>query len=439
MVFRFFSPILKSFFLVSAIGLMSPVYGQTPEFNSVVAAFDSQYFSSKDSTYNSYQQYLQNDNFVAWGFNSWTESLLDMYEATGNSKYLTECNRLFALVLQYRDDKKNRMDNVRGQIVPGWGESYYLAFRHATMVNSALVITPMMRFRNLAINNATFYSANKIAIDGLMPASLQTFYYFNQKDLNSTSTANGTKIKYFFMPTAFSSVDCQANGTISQKNLCELYKKNVTFPQPFNMTLLMGQYAAYIFAASPNASMANYLVGIANHFIVDSQLKANPNVAGAWTWKYWKDGWVRDGLINKSHIEDITHGAIDIQFANMYFANFAQIKSLADLYVPVASVNIDSAWMKGFGMAFSGAMVKEVAGSLYLSNYVDGQYSQFDRPDIVSNPYCLNWPQLSVWAPTVLTTCTKLNLSFSNGVASVVAANASNRNISALALAHSKP
>lgn len=96
---------------------------------------------------------------IAWGKSYMLSALVEMFEATRDSRYADAFVKLGRAVVDARDDKHNRKDEVRNRIVKGWGSVKYSDNRHFVWaVHTGMIIEPMARFAAIVLKDPSWPS-----------------------------------------------------------------------------------------------------------------------------------------------------------------------------------------------------------------------------------------------------------------------------------------
>ncbi len=100
----------------------------------------------------------------AWGEAHLLLAYLIQYEATGDLRYLSTMVRRFRTLLNLRDDKVGRLDEVRGRMMPGWGSvrfsvgTPYEGKYTSWTVHVGMILYPVARLVHLATKDKALAS-----------------------------------------------------------------------------------------------------------------------------------------------------------------------------------------------------------------------------------------------------------------------------------------
>lgn len=388
------------------------------EQGALVQLFDQRYFSRElpagpGSRYAGYERAMRDDAFVSWGYGEWLNTLATMYQATGDERYGAAALALVKLAFANRDDQLGRTSPQADRPLPGWGEPHYLPVRADTVTNTGMVIWPAMRFANIArARNGQVWQENQAFIAAIAERTRQGFGMF-AGDL-VRQRRNGLELAWFTEARGLAPVleaqDCGARPganavEIAARRYCRFTRDNAGRPLPFNMSLIMGAYAIELLKWQGNRAdprLAETVLGLFNHFVVDGRLRPNPADPGAWQWQYMADGYSQEGKANRpGRIEDIAHGAVDIAFLTALHEAFPLLRRQTGL--PLA-MPVDDRLMQGFARAFAGPMTGQGPNGPVLAQHVDGRYPGGGN----ANSRCSAWIRLARWEPAVARTCMSL-------------------------------
>jgi len=246
-------------------------------------------FDAMDQAINKGEGYSRstNDNSVlAWAESYLLEAYLDMFEATRNAKYLASFVRHADRVVGNTDLKRGITD-YGGRSVVGWNSTHYSrnGERLVWLVHSGMITYPLARFAWLVDNcMVVSYRSQALTYTDVAKSALAVF----EKNWNyDASTGRGY---YQF----FADEPHSANSP------------NPPVPLPFNQQLAAGRTLIMLHKVTGNNEYREKAEALARHF--RSNLKGNK---GPYIWTYWYG----KGLDRSKTIEDISHGAIDLDFA----------------------------------------------------------------------------------------------------------------------------
>jgi len=268
----FHKKLLGVLLIISAI----LVFAISPAFAAGVSASTLQQLFDKLDTRNNgnwYKDYNNKDGVLAWDESYVMRAYLEMYEATKNTKYLDKFIVHADSVLKQRDSERGVKD-YRGLSLPAWsaGNRYT---KNGTLkifeVHTAMIAYPYARFATIV----------------------------NQNGLNSYKSKADIYLK-----AAKDAVAVHDDQWVVSGN--EMYMN-----RPFNMFLSLGSAYLEIFRASGDTAYRDKAVKIANHFKNNLSLDS---AANSYVWKYMRSG-------SYTGNEDLSHGAIDVDFVNLAYQN----------------------------------------------------------------------------------------------------------------------
>ncbi|HSW43983.1 MAG TPA: hypothetical protein VLM89_00235 [Phycisphaerae bacterium] len=131
--------------LFSTNGLVSAQTTQPSDRAWMIQRFDQQFLPQIRQ---SLSQPIDNGSGgIAWGHSYQLAALVEMLEATADPKYAEAFVELAKAVIQARDDRHDRQDQLRNRVVKGWGSVKYSGNRHFVWaVHTGMIIEPMARF-----------------------------------------------------------------------------------------------------------------------------------------------------------------------------------------------------------------------------------------------------------------------------------------------------
>lgn len=220
---------------------------------------------------NWYKDYNNENGVLAWDESYVMRAYLEMYEATKNTKYLDKFIVHANSVLKQRDSVRGVKD-YRGLSLPAWsgGDRYT---KNGTLkifeVHTAMIAQPYAQFATIVKGNP--------ALAG----------YQNYADQ--------------YLKAAKDAVAVHDSQWIQTET--EIYMN-----RPYNMFLALGTTFLEIYQASGETAYLNKAKKIAVHFKNNLVLDTASN---SYYWRYMRSG-------SYTGYEDLSHGAIDVDFA--YFA-----------------------------------------------------------------------------------------------------------------------
>jgi len=111
----------------------------------------------------------------AWGEAHLLLAFMLQYEATGNLRYLEAFLRRFDMLLALRDDLHERVDVLRGRMMPSWGSVRFSGEQYTCwLVHAGMLLYPAARFLRLAAKQNAPRERFAVEIARLLPAMQET-------------------------------------------------------------------------------------------------------------------------------------------------------------------------------------------------------------------------------------------------------------------------
>lgn len=279
--------VLYSLLLVISIILFAKpsVYAAINDRPSFIAKFEILDHSTNKGE--RYSTYTNENGALAWCESYLLEAYLDMYEATNNTTYLERFIRQADRVIGNTDLKRGVAD-YKGRSVSGWAATKYSknGERVVWLAHSGMITYPMIRFA-WVVNKNKLNSYNKQA-KSYIEVTKSAMAFFDRGWIYDKVTGKG----YYQFDT-----DEPHSGNIP----------NPPMPLPFNMQLAAGRSFIMLFLVTGEQAYFQKASGLAKHF----KSYLNLEFDGSFTWNYWYG----KGYERYKAIEDISHGAIDVDFA----------------------------------------------------------------------------------------------------------------------------
>lgn len=224
-----------------------------------------------------YSESLNTDGVLAWGEGYLLDAYVELYHATGSASYLDNLVDHFDRVLTLRDDHHHRIDHLRKTALAGWGSDQYSHGQwHVWAVHTGMI----------CLGPAEFVAAVKGE-------------YRLRKRFAAKSDEYLQRIK-----------ECVAvfdrewrDGPAADEGH---YADPMIGPVPLNQQNALGLVELELYLITRDHAYKDRVAKLARYF--QRRLRKRPD--GACDWSYWPkpEG---DGPAS----EDISHGAIDIEFA----------------------------------------------------------------------------------------------------------------------------
>ncbi|RLB02350.1 MAG: hypothetical protein DRG59_12800, partial [Deltaproteobacteria bacterium] len=225
-----------------------------------------------------YANHLDTLGYLSWRQSRIFESYLNIYEATQDLSWLEKFVQQADLILSHRDD------HLWGG-APAWSSLKYLKTGwnkpEPLLVNNAMIIYPLARFDALVLNKVTLSAFHNVALWYMSNVS-ETVDYFQQWYI----------------------VDEEAGYYLIQD---AEFVNHPGINAPFNWNAAMGRVLLALYDATGRVAYLKQARALAQ------TLKAGLNVMDndSYCWHYW----FGEGYERYKSTEDVSHGALDVQFA----------------------------------------------------------------------------------------------------------------------------
>jgi hypothetical protein len=308
---------------------------------------------------------INNDSAgIAWGISYLMMALNEMYQATGDLKYLHAMRKATAAVLDCRDDKRG-VQLFTGQTAPIWScLKYSERGRCAYAVHTGIITYPILDFLRLAASNSDMRTELGSEYDEMVRLIGQSLDFHDRQWSDGPNPGEG----YYFGMDQEPSMD----GKVI----------------PANRLSSMGRALWLSSKLTNNTSHRNKAMRIAR--FIKNRLSRNTE-CDAYVWPYSlsrEDIPVEaDGPGLKQRIgrgEDISHGSLTVSFLIMA-ANDGEIYSTTD--------------MARFGRTVTRLIAPRNDGVLF--SQIDGDQSSSPDKDLLSIPS--RWLHLTPYCPEVYT------------------------------------
>ena len=247
-------------------------------------------FDSMDQTLQEgegYSNYTNESGALAWGESYILEAYLDMYEGTKEQKFLAKFVRQTERILENTDQKRGLHD-YKGRSVVGWGADRYSrnGERIIWLAHTSMITYPMARFAWL-VNKYKLKKYKKTAEHYVGVAKVAMAFF----DKNWFYDETADKSYYLFEE------DEPQNDNSPKPPM----------PVPFNQQLAAGRTILMLYLVTGDKSYLIKSRSLAKHF--KSNLQTGRD--GSYSWNYWYG----KGYDKYKAVEDVSHGAIDVDFA----------------------------------------------------------------------------------------------------------------------------
>lgn len=251
--------------------------------NDMVVMFDT--LDRKLARGEGYSRHTNEAGTLAWAQSYLMEAYLDMHEATGDDKYLKSFVRQGDRVIAHTDRARGVRDYKECSVV-GWSATRYShsGKRVVWLVHSGMITYPLARFAFIVNRNKL--TAYRAQADSYLSVARSSLSMFDKNWVSDTATGGG----YY----QFDRDEPHATNSL-----------HGPMPLPFNQQLAAGRTMIMLYEITGDSFYRQRAEALAKHF------KANLKGNGPYVWTYWHV----KGLNRSKGIEDISHGAIDIDFA----------------------------------------------------------------------------------------------------------------------------
>jgi hypothetical protein len=224
---------------------------------------------------------------LAWGTSYVMMSYVEMFQATGEVRYLDKLAKMSDDVLMQRDSVRGVRD-YRGDLKPAWQNEGYTKKPAAWAVHTGMIAAPMVELANVVRKNPNL--ASHVTYDGQTLAQKAATYIEAGKaavkaydgDWRESGNAG-----YYIFPA-------------DSKGVYDSPGKQM----PLNQSAAMGTLLVALFDATGEAEWKDKATKLANN--LKKSLSVTKN--GGYAWGYWPGTYWAPG-------EDVSHGAITMQFA----------------------------------------------------------------------------------------------------------------------------
>jgi hypothetical protein len=253
--------------------------------SQIVAKFDALDAASVDVE--KWKAYTNEDGSLAWGTSYLLEAYLDMYEATRNRGYLDKF-MILADALTKRTDIQRDLADYKGRKRVGWGAVKYskAGERVVWLAHSGMITYPLARFVMIA-NRSPALSGLADMTRRLRDLTEAALHEFDRQWRYDSSSGSGYYVFEDSDPIKVSA--------------------GPETPVPFNQQLAAGGAFIVLWKLTGNSGYQQKAEGLARHFKGHLRMDST----GGYEWDYWYG----KGLARYRSLEDISHGAIDVDFA----------------------------------------------------------------------------------------------------------------------------
>jgi hypothetical protein len=236
-----------------------------------------------------WKTYTNDDGSIAWNTSYVLNSYIDMYEVTTDRKYLDKFTALADPIPGETDDRRDLVD-YKGRRRVGWGSVAYSMKKQRIvwLAHTGMITYPLVRFAYIVNKHRTLsrFRENATKYQLVSEAALKEFDDQWRYDAKSGEG--------FYV---FESDQPLENGMMAGRDLS----------LPFNMQLAAGRAFIVLWKLTGKDSYYSKAEALARHF----KDHLHVDSFGGYSWTYW----FGKGLIRSAGVEDVSHGAIDVDFA----------------------------------------------------------------------------------------------------------------------------
>lgn len=250
----------------------------------IVATFDALEEASVDAE--EWKAYTNEDGALAWGTSYILEAYLDMYEATRDRKYLTKFITLAVAMVERTDDRRGLPD-YKGRRRLGWGAVKYsrASERVVWLVHTGMITYPLLRLTMIVRETPTLTGLAE-TVRRFQNLTEQALHEFDGQWRYDSLARLG---HYVYE-------DDEPHGD----------HVGTEMPVPFNQQLAAGRAFILLWKLTGDSAYRQRAEGLARHF----KKHLREDSRGAYQWDYWYG----KGLLRYKLLEDLSHGAIDVDF-----------------------------------------------------------------------------------------------------------------------------
>lgn len=253
-------------------------------FDQIVAKFDALEAASVDVE--TWKTFTNEHGSLAWGTSYLLEAYLDMYEATKSPSYLNKFI-ILANALANQTDARRELADYKGRKRVGWGAVAYskAGERVVWLVHTGMIAYPLVRFALIVSQTPSLnlFLSEAVHLRRLAEAALREFDGQWRYD-----PSNG--VGHYVFEDSEPLKKSAGPGT----------------PVPFNQQLAAGRTFIVLWKLTGDSVYQQKAEGMAQHF----KRHLRVDSTGAYEW----DHWYGKGLVLHGSREDISHGAIDLNF-----------------------------------------------------------------------------------------------------------------------------
>lgn len=215
-------------------------------------------------------------DMLAWVESYSLQAYMNMYEATGDHKYLLRMIDDFDIALANRNDRTGKLDEYRNKVMPAWTTSNYDGFEYAYLFHNAMIQAPMARFAYIVRRDPTLKYLYGAKANEYAKAINQTLKAFNDEWREGSVQGQG----YYINP------------------------RDGQMPPALNHSAAIGKLLVNMYLATGNTTYRDRAAKIGNY--IKAQMKIVDN---AYYWAHWP--------ARNDSPDDLPHGAMVMEFAKV--------------------------------------------------------------------------------------------------------------------------
>lgn len=259
---------------------------------SLAQSFDRQFLISKFEEFdlainngNGYSKSFNDAGTLAWAESYLLDSYLEIYESTGDEKYLKKFIKQANDVIS-NTDQARKINDYKGRERVGWSATKYTIDNKPMVfvVHTGMIVYPFLKFA-LIVKNKSLRDYENVAKDYI------TFSQLAIKEFDNQYKFDTTKNEGFYL----------WEGD-------EPLKTDLKAPIPLNYQTALGRCLLLLYILTNDKNYLEKAEGIARYFKNNLVLED-----GRYIWGYRAD------IKKYLQVEDISHGAIDLEFAVLAF------------------------------------------------------------------------------------------------------------------------
>lgn len=307
--------------------------------------FNRKFFSKKELFRKRIENQLSTQPFSAWTYSAWAEGLASMYQATGDTRYLSELADIVRLTL-FASDGRQTPD-----------------FEKLNIGQASLILSPAARLFGFLQEDSKLADEMRLSPDKLQQVILQKLTRYDAH-LRSRRSANGENLRYYIQVASGSrqQEECDPAGPP-----CPPPSVRVQGPEPYNIQLKAGIVWLHLNTHLKRDDIHQRIRGLYSYFLQTSDLRTVPTPAGAArVFRYAENG----------RPEDVSHFNLTIDFMQALLFDYQP----SSPFPALASSDVAVGMLRAF-TELAGRQDK-ATGKYYLTPYIDGSRPNSHNPKL---------------------------------------------------------